>query len=85
MKKLKCAVLNGHLCIVKYPHSIPSVDIELTQNHLRNKLPSQNIESKKTEIPRSGQTYDGISSVLESIHFFEDDLRVPTKKLFLIL
>ena len=61
MKPLKCAVLNGHFCIVKYLHSIPSVDIELTQSHLRIKLLSQNIESfKKTEIPRSDQSYDDL-------------------------
>ena len=84
MKPLKCAVLNGHLCIVKYLHTIPSVDIELTQNHLRIKLRSQNIESfKKTEIPRNDQSFDDISSVLESIPFFEDDLRVPAEKFIL--
>jgi len=35
---------------------------------------SQNIESfKKTETSRSDQSYDDISSVLESILFLEDD------------
>lgn len=84
MKSLKSSVLNGHLSIVKYLHSIPSVDIELTQKHLRIKLRIQNIESlKKTEIPRNDQSFDDISSVLESIPFYEDDLRVPAEKFIL--
>jgi len=37
-------------------------------------LRSQNIESfKKTEIPRNDQSFDDISSVLESVLFLEDD------------
>ena len=47
-------------------------------------MPTQNIESfKKTEIPRNDQSFDDISSVLESIPFFEDDLRVPAEKFIL--